>query len=397
MSERVSDPTDSPPPDRPHLIAAISGHGYGHLAQLLPVFDILAKTAPTLRLTLRTSLPATLLRERVPVPFELLPGELDFGMRMKSALCVDADASAADYRRLHQDWPQRVAAEARLLANSGADALLADVPYLSVAAARQAGVPAIALCSLNWADIYRHYCGHLPEAARVIEQMLAAYNDAERFLRPQPAMPMPGLHNSEAIEPLARPAPDCRTALRERLSVGADTRLLLVGMGGVGLDLPVADWPRFPGWRLIVPDAPLDAHPDIVPTAHTGLNFPALFGGVDALLTKPGYGTYVEAACQGLPVLYSERPDWPEEPYLAAWLHRHTRAAAISQQSLLGGDFLAALEALCALPAGPPLRPNGARQVADRVLAMLNRSTPTRAGPATDTATALATATDPGP
>lgn len=366
-------------------MVAISGHGYGHLAQILPVLDALAETLPTLRLTLRTSLPPALLEQRIPLPFQLLPGELDFGMRMNTALAVDIDASAADYRQLHQAWPQRVADEAEKMKASGADVLLADIPYLALAAAQRVGIPAIALCSLHWAGIYGHYCSHLPEAAGIVQQMQSAYNSAERFLRPEPSMPMPGLHNTETIGPLARPAPDCREALRRRLGVDSQTRLLLVGMGGVGLPLPVSDWPGFPGWRLIVTDAPPGSHPQLIDPQQTGMAFPALFGGVDALLTKPGYGTYVEAACQGLPVLYTSRPDWPEEPYLNAWLQAHTRAAEISNKTLFSGGFLDTLEQLCAQPAGPRPQPTGARQAADAVIALLNRATmPHHAEPALD-------------
>ena len=37
-----------------------------------------------------------------------------------------------------------------------------------LAAAERVGMPAVALCSLNWAEIYRPLLGHRPEAARVL-------------------------------------------------------------------------------------------------------------------------------------------------------------------------------------------------------------------------------------
>jgi len=85
---------------------------------------------------------------------------------------------------------------------------------------------------------------------------------------------------------------------------------------------------------------------------------------VDAVITKPGYGTLVEAACSGVPILYVEREDWPETPWFAAWLATHARAAVLRREQLAGGDFIAALNRLWQAP--PPAVPaaNGATEAA---------------------------------
>ena len=48
-----------------------------------------------------------------------------------------------------------------------------------------------------------------------------------------------------------------------------------------------------------------------------------LIRSCDVLLTKPGYGAFTEAACNGTSVLYVARDDWPEEPWLSRWLVAH--------------------------------------------------------------------------
>ena len=55
------------------------------------------------------------------------------------------------------------------------DIVLADVPYLTLAAASRASIPAAALCSLNWADIYRHYFNNRTEAGKILAEMESAY------------------------------------------------------------------------------------------------------------------------------------------------------------------------------------------------------------------------------
>ena len=98
--------------------------------------------------------------------------------------------------------------------------MFANVPYLTLAAAASLDVPAVALCSLNWADIYRHYCGHRPEAEDILGTMRSAYAAANRFLQPEPSMPMEYLANRQRIGPIASWArtivPRCVRAWRSR-------------------------------------------------------------------------------------------------------------------------------------------------------------------------------------
>jgi hypothetical protein len=106
---------------------------------------------------------------------------------------VLVEETARAYLDFHEGWGRRVAEQARELAAVRPDGVLANVPYLILAAAERSGIPAVALCSLNWADIYAHYCGSRPEAQTLRQQMLEAYCSAVLFLKPEPAMPMPDI------------------------------------------------------------------------------------------------------------------------------------------------------------------------------------------------------------
>ena len=74
---------------------------------------------------------------------------------------------------------------------------------------------------------------------------------------------------------------------------------------------------------------------------------------MDVVLSKPGYGTFVEAACCGLPVLYLQRPDWPEAECLEAWLHANTRAAVIPAETGVNGRLGDAIDAITSFPTPP--------------------------------------------
>jgi hypothetical protein len=140
----------------PHLLVAISSHGFGHVSQVAPVVNALRARAPGLRVTLRTVAPLPLLASRIHGPFDRQPVADDFGMVQIDAMRVDRAASGARYREFHAGWEERVDGVATQLAAARPDLILADVPYLTLAAAARVGIPAVGLCSLNWADIYRH-------------------------------------------------------------------------------------------------------------------------------------------------------------------------------------------------------------------------------------------------
>ena len=129
---------------------------------------------------------------------------------MKDALEVDVAASGRAYRRYHCHWEAAVAAEARFLLSHAPDVVLANVPYRILAAAARAGVPALAMCNLNWLDIYGHFSAELPESAPIRKEILGAYRSARAFLQPTPHMPMSDLENCVAIgAPQSADAWDC--------------------------------------------------------------------------------------------------------------------------------------------------------------------------------------------
>ncbi len=357
----------------PHLLVAISSHGFGHVAQVAPVIHALRACLPELRLTLRAAVPEAHLAARIGGAFTLQRARDDFGMVQTSALDVDLEASACAYRELHTDWDARVAAVAEEIADAAPDLVLADVPYLALAGAARAGIPAVALCSLHWEGIYRHYCGHLVEAAAIRRQMLEAYASAQQFLRPAPSMPMPELTNTRAIGPIATCGVNRRTELDARLGVSPDERLVLVAMGGIALSLPMESWPRWPGVRFVAARAWGVGRDDVIELESLDMPFSDVLASSDALLTKPGYGSFAEAAVAGVPVLYVRRGDWPEEPALVAWLHGNTHAVEVTRPDLLAGRLGTALETLFAMPRRAPVAADGAREAATIIAEILRK------------------------
>jgi hypothetical protein len=359
----------------PHLFVDISAHGYGHLAQAAPVLHQLTELMPNLRLTLRCGLPATKLRQRIRIPFAHLPAASDFGYAMIDAMTVDHAGTAAAYRAAHADFPTRVAAEAEMLRQLQPDAVFSDVSYLPLAGAAQAGIPAVALCSLNWADLFAHYYGNEAWAAPIHAEMLAAYRTAT-FLRTTPAMPMPHLPRQIEIGAIACMGCARRDELRAKVGCGDTARIVLVGLGGIPARLPVENWPVLPDTCWLLPAAWLaDRRPpraDFHAIESFGWPFEDWLRSIDAVVAKPGYGTFTEAVCNGTAVVFQRRDDWPEQDCLVKWLQRHGRCAEVSAAQLASGDLGPALSA-CLQAAVPPAPTfDGAGRAARHLAALLS-------------------------
>ncbi len=351
------------------LLVAVSHHGLGHLAQTAPVVNALCELRPDIRLVVRSALQTRQLAARLRFPFEHLAEPVDCGWIMHDAIRLDLEASLAAYRVFHADWEARVGREAQRLRELSIDRVYSNVAYLPLAAAQKAGLPAAALCSLNWLDIFGHYLGETSGADRMMGEMRAAYRAARLFLRPEPAMPMPALDNTVALPPIAQTGQRRGAEIRARLGLAEDTRLVLVGMGGINYRLAGGDWVASPELVWLVPDG-WGSGGNVFPFSAANMPFIDLLASCDALVTKPGYGSFAEAAAHGLPVLYLPRPDWPETPWLADWLRRVARADEIDEQTLRSGGAGQALQALWGQPPRPPVAADGA-QTAARLLAEL--------------------------
>ena len=358
----------------PHLLTVISPHGFGHLAQTAPVVNALRRRVANVDLTIRATFPQALIAKYFEGEFRYVAQAADFGMVMASALAVLVEESALRYSDFHRQWDHHVALEAQRLQALAPDLILANIPYLTLAGAQRAGITAIAMCSLTWADIYWHYCSSRPEAPSIRKQMLDAYNSAAQFLQPQPAMPMPDILRVRPIGPLARIGSDRRDIITRHLGIDRESRLVLVAFGGIEMRLPVETWPVIPGQYWLVPAAWQVRHPQAVVVEQLPVAHIDLLRSCDALIGKPGYGTFTEAACNGVPVLYVTRGDWPEEPCLVEWLRQHGRVLQVRRAALESDEVMDSLDRLWELPAPPRPQPNGIDEAAEILCGYLTKN-----------------------
>ncbi len=336
------------------LLVALSAHGLGHLGQCAPILSSLRGV----ELTLATTLPQEVLGRHLTVPFTRIERALDVGVRNQDALTVDHPATLRAYREFHARYQRDLDQETAWLRSCAPDVVLANVPYRVAEAAFRLGIPCLAMCSLNWGDIVAGCLGE----ADFLPAIRRAYATVTEFWQPTPSMPMASVPRKRALGLVAR------RGLRR--SLGLSGKLVLVSLGGLPLPGP-SGWPDLPGVTWLVPEGWLPGHPRAVAVESLPVSFIDLMAGADLLITKPGYGSFAEAANHGLPVLSLRRRDWPEEACLWEFMQRRGGLRELGREAFLLGDFGSLVEELLEQPRPEPIEPEGVAQAVERLGAYL--------------------------
>ncbi len=352
----------------PLIWAAISGHGYGHAAQVVPVLNALGRVVPGLRAVLRTTVPASFFQDRLAIPWEHSAVQQDIGCIQDGPLTIDVEATWQAHARFHRSWEERLEAETAAIAATRPALVVADIPYLALAAGKRAGIPAVALASFTWDLVLAEYPAPAGiETGAVLEAMRTAYAGADLALRMAPAPKLDVFHRRVDIRPIAEPSAPARHALRETLGLAAHERSVLIGFGGIPLSaLPFDRLESLVGFRLLFDGPVPSGSRRVVSSRALPFSFKTLLASADIIMTKPGYGTIVEAVALGQPVVYVRRYNFADEQALVEYLHRHGRGVELSRDDFFDGRWEAALANICTatIPPDPPVAGGAAEAAA---------------------------------
>jgi hypothetical protein len=344
----------------PLIWAAISGHGFGHAAQVVPVLNALNRLIPDLRVLLRTTVPPAFFTERLLPPWDISPVQQDVGGIQNGPLRIDVDATWHEHQRFHSTWGDRLQAEVEAMRAATPDLVIADTPYLALAAGKAAAIPTIALVSLTWDLVLSEYTAP-PSIDRqaILQSIRQAYVQTDLALRITPAPKMESFQRVIDIGPIAEPAPSAHEQLIEYLGLAPGERTVLVGFGGIPLDsLPYDKLESLTGYRFLFDGSVPPESTRFASITSLPFSFKTLMASVDIITTKPGYGTVVEAVALHTPLVYVRRYNFADEQSLVDYLHQYGRGVELSMSDFSQGQWLSALNKVLDLPspiAPPPL------------------------------------------
>lgn len=380
--------TRTPEQPVPTLVASISGHGFGHASRTLTLLNALVDLDPHLRVVVRTSVAPWLFHRTARPGIVLEPATCDTGAIQRDSLRLDVDETIRAATRFMDTWAERVADEAAALRRLHADAVLADIPALAVAAAGAVGCPSVLLGNFTWDWIYGAY----PGGAALAERLGRIYARADLALR----LPLAGGFATcpvvENLPLIARVSTRPPQETRARLGWPQDTRLALASFGGFGLEgFDLEALARLDACRVVMPDLARAAGaphvpalpPGLIPLDETamqqqGLRYEDIVRAVDVVVSKPGYGIISECAANDTALVYTSRGDFAEYPVLVAGMPALLSTAFIAHDDLFAGRWQDAIEAALGRPRVPRPRTDGAEVGARRLEAWLRDAAATR-------------------
>ena len=286
---------------------------------------------------------------------------------------MDLDATLQAWRALHAGTAGLIDEELAFIRDHQVRLVVGDIPPLCFEIAARASIPSIAITNFTWNTIYRAYLSNHPDFEPFIEEMEAYYSKASVALTLPYPCDMDVFPRQEPIPWIARASALTREAAREKFKLPRSATIVLLSFGGLGLD-------RFPLDRLkelremfFVATGETKAgvaNLRVLPEAQR--QYEDLVRAVDAIVTKPGYGIVADVLAQQLPMLYTERGEFPEYPLLVQALDDLATAEFIPQGELLSGNIGRYLNRLLAkTPNWPRVPLDGARVAAEKIIALV--------------------------
>lgn len=355
------------------ILYYITGHGYGHAVRSHQVIRALKSARPNLQIHVRTTAPEWLFGNP-PGTVSYTRHAIDVGVVQSDSLEMDFAATLQRCEELQAQTPNIIHRELAFIKANGIRLIAGDVPPLCFEIATRAGLPSVSIANFTWDVIYQSHVSSCPGFREIARRMRDYYGKATLALSLPYPCDMSIFPVQEPIPWISRVSSLSKQEARKKFDLPQGATLVLVSFGGLGLR-------RFPWQRLEkLRDYFFVATGERYERYHNRLVLPDaqsqyedLIRAVDAIVTKPGYGIVADVLAHRLPILYTDRGDFPEYPRLAAVLRDWATAVHIPQMELLSGNidsFLARL--LSRATHWPSVDLNGAHVAAKQLLTLLD-------------------------
>jgi len=347
----------------------ISGHGLGHASRSCQVINTLRRRHPEIAVEVVSDAHSWFFAGFLDPAVPVRRRRLDLGVLQRGSLVMEEEATLRAYRRFLPERERAVAEEAASLRREGVSLVVADIPPAAFAAAKRAGLPAVALGNFSWDWIYEDFALRHRGYGDVLVSVREDYAGADLLLRLPFHGEFPAFSRIEDLPLVVRRGSLPPAEVRARLGIPVGRRVGLLSFGGFGLeDFDFSGLAKLQDWTFLSgADRPWTG-PNLQLIPQGLFAYPDLVRASDVVVTKPGYGIVSEAIANGTAVLYTPRGDFREQEVLVAALKRYARCREIDNAALLSGRWGASLEALLAQP-GPrePLALDGDLVAAERL------------------------------
>jgi UDP:flavonoid glycosyltransferase YjiC (YdhE family) len=354
------------------ILYYITGHGYGHAVRSNQVISSLKKISPDLKVYVRTTAPQWLFHSRVVQ----VPRAIDVGIVQKDSLDMDVAATLQACQALHRNASRLIKQETDFVRKHQIRLIVSDIPPLCFEIAARESIDSIAISNFAWSRIYRAYISNYPGFTALVEEMETFYQNATLAL----ALPYPcGMDvfpRRESIPWISRTSPLTKAQARSAFGLPQSATIVLLSFGGLGLNRlywrKLRDLSEF---FFVTTGESKQGFDNVRFLPEAQQKYEDLVRSVDVVVTKPGYGIVADVISHQVPILYTDRGEFAEYPYLVQALEECAKAEFIPQEQLLSGNIAPYLTLLLNKKQSWPVTPlAGAEIAAKKILALIDRS-----------------------
>ncbi|MCG6137205.1 MAG: glycosyl transferase [Nostoc sp. LLA-1] len=327
--------------ERPILYVAITNHGFGHATRTASVVATIQKLCPEVLIIMATTAPRWLLECYIEGDFIHRPRAFDLGVVQSDSLTMDKVATRKKLLDIQKQQNSLIASEVNFLRQNRVNLILADIPFLAPLFAKAANIPCWMMSNFGWNLIYRDWGG---EFIAIADWISECYAQCSRLFRLPFHESMDAFSNITDVG-LTGGYPRYSAAdIRATWGITApQEKTILLTFGGLGLQqIPYENLQHFPDWQFIVFDQSAPDLPNLVKISdrqYRPVDFMPICGRV---VSKPGYGTFSEAAKLDVPLVTIPRDDFAEAAFLLEGIINHHPHQIITPTDFFQGnwDFL---------------------------------------------------------
>lgn len=359
----------------PTIVYYVSGHGFGHARRTAPVLRALAAADPGLRMVVRTAAPAGLFEGIANVEISAPGRDFDPGVVERDTLTVDPVATIERLAAVLARREAIVAGEAAFLRASGAELVVADIPFLAADAAEAAGVESVAVGNFTWDWIYEAYDG--TGTAEMVEAVRASYGKMRARYQLPLGHEMRSFREVVPVPLLAERARGERAATLARLGVEAsDTRprVLVAMRGGVDGESLRRAAAESEDVLFFAGQAVRGSPGNLRTLGGDAPDFTDVMTACDAVVAKVGYGIVSDCIANGVALLHPPRTGFREDEISLREGPDYLRMRGISRADFAAGRWRRDLTALLGQSApAKRMRVNGDEVIAGEIRRRLGR------------------------
>ena len=295
------------------ILFDVTAHGFGHLAICAAVIKAIWHQFPNIQIMLGYDLKKKADLDHFfdgdeQMLLRHVEGPFDLGIPMHGAFGVDHQRTKQVYDEALGQMASHLDDERRRLTRLKPDLLVSSISPWSLAAGHSLSIPTVAFSSVEWSQQLQTM-GLASQAS----ELRSLYAHADFMVGTTPHACPTDITQMKTIPPIGRKSEANHHQIRRQLGVQKPLAVLVTFGGWEGSD------PE--SWKLCK-DAPIELFTPRMLRA-SGVSFLGGLAAMDAVVTKPGYGTYVEALIHGKPIISMPRHDWWEAQCLDAFAQAH--------------------------------------------------------------------------